>query len=375
MARFSFRGILTSLDLAHMASTEPTLVALRRRMVERLGMSERQAGRVVENILGRALMRYGDHLVAGQSAVIDRVISLRGELDDAFHGAMEYNTRTATGTTGGAARPSLDAQLRRISSLLEDLDRELTKLGRPLHEIDPPPGSGDTMAPLHALVSGTAPTTARPGTVVRDVARDLTESVSATGRRVRARILSGRYRFRRNRDGSYTKYFDDGASARFRVENGRYRVEMFDASGAKIGEAHEFAVLMTPYGRRPRTTALMQANHGYQNSTMSALFGRYGYNGDAVPTVWMRDSRHGSPHGMVTAAQNSAKSARNASGVTLEMIREWTIADLRHAGMPDAQISAYLRAIDDHFMRNVYPNIPANRRTALLGNWRAGTGL
>jgi hypothetical protein len=367
MVMFSFRGILTSLDLAHMASTEPTLVALRRRMVDRLGMSEHQASRVTEAILGRALLRYGEHLIAGRGAIVDRVIDLRMRLDDAFETAFAFNARTPG---AGTSRATLDANLQEISRLFDQLDAEMTRLGRPLHEIDPPPGTGDTLRPLLDEVGTVPANPAFPHTQRRTPIHDTTPNASGT-----VRIESGRYRFTRQPDGSFLKTFDDGATAVFRVENGRFRVEMFEKGGARIGEAAEYAVLHTPYGRRPRTTAMMQANHGYQNSTMTRLFERYGYDGDAVPTIWMRDSRRGSPHGMVTAEQNAGKAMRNASGVTLADIRRWTVADLRHSGMPDAQIAEYIRAIDNHFMVRVYPNIPANRRTALLGNWRPGAGL
>lgn len=372
MARWSFRGALSSIDLAVIARTEPTLVALHRRMVDRLGMSDAQATRVVENILGRRLLRYGDHLVSVKGGLIDRVIALRNALDDAYDTAFSYVG--ATGTSG--TRAVSDTSLSNLSRMFQELDDALEALGRPMHEIDPPSGSGDTLAALHAEVSGTTATPEAPGTVRRGVDEDALKARDSLGRRTRTpRIEGGRYRFLRNADGSYTKMFADGASAIFHIEHGRYRVELIDAAGVKIGEAREFAVLPTPYGRRPPTTALMQANHGYQNSTMAALFGSYGYNGNAVPTIWMRDSRHGSPHGLVTAAQNSGKSARNGSGVTLAMIRRWTIADLRLAGMPDAHIAEYLAHIDDYFVRNVLPNIPVSEHARLLAGWTPRGGL
>jgi hypothetical protein len=371
LSHFEFHGFRTSIDLAARVAADPSFVALMRRMRHELGMSEAQASRIAENIMGRMLLRFGNHLVAHKGAIIDRVIALRTELDEAFHQVMEFNGGPAT----SASRSAANDRLRRIGALLEELDAKMVELGRPLHEIDPPSGAGDALAPLRALVTATTPTLARAGTVVRTVTHDVTASVSATGKRVSARILSGRYRFHQLADGSFIKYFADRSSAIFRVVGGRFHVELRNAAKQVIGHAVEFAVLHTPYGRRPYTTALMQANHGYQNSTMTRLFGTLGYDGNAVPTIWMRDSRHGSPHGMITAVQNAEKAVRNASGVTLEHIRDWTIADLRYSGMPDAHIVEYLRAIDDHFMRSVYPNIPVNQRKTLLGNWRPGAPL
>jgi len=366
MGAFSFRGIVSAIDIAVIARSEPTLVALRRRMVDELGMDPAQAARVTESLIGRALLRYGDHLVAGKSAVLDRVIALRNELDDAYDAAFSYGSAASP----AAARAALDARLRNIDRLLSELDTEMTKLGAPMHELDPPPGAGDTVATLHTEIAGIAPTRALTDADRRMIDEDILKGRDSRGYRTRTpRLEGGRYRFTRNADGSYTKTFDDGASAVFHIEGGRYRVETFGPPPGKVstGVIRENDVLTTPYGRLPRLTALVQANHGYQNSTMTQLFGAFGYDGNAVPTIAMRNSRRGSPHGLVTNAQNADKTMRNAPGTTLLHIRRWTIADLRMGGVPDHQIAAYLAVMDQHFVDNVLPNVIAAGRQDLLG--------
>jgi hypothetical protein len=369
MGAFSFRGIVSAIDIAVIARTEPTLVALQRRMVHEMepGLSPEQAARVTESIIGRALLRYGDHLVASKSEVLNRVIALRNELDDAYDAAFSYGGSTSP----AAARATLETRLRNIDRLLNELDTEMTKLGAPMHELDAPPGAGDAAAALHAEIAGIAPTRALTDADRRMIDEDVLKGRDSRGYRTRTpRLEGGRYRFTRNADGSYTKTFDDGASAVFHIEGGRYRVETFGPPPGKVstGVIRENDVLTTPYGRLPRLTALVQANHGYQNSTMAQLFGAFGYDGNAVPTIAMRNSRRGSPHGLVTNAQNAGKTMRNAPGTTLLHIRRWTIADLKMAGVPDHQIAAYLTAMDDYFVQNVLPNIPADRRPGLLGD-------
>jgi hypothetical protein len=372
MGALTLHEVVGAIDIAVIARTEPTLVNLRRRMMDDFGWSDARATRVTESIIGRALLRYGEHVISGKSEVLDRIVALRNELDDAYDAAFSYGGTSSP----AAARAALETRLRNIDRLLTELDDEMTKLGEPMYRPEPPPGAGDTLAPLHAEIAGIAPTRALTDADRRMIDEDILKGRDRRGRRSRTpRLEGGRYRFTRNADGSYTKTFEDGATAVFHIENGRtYRVETFGPPDGKVstGVIRENDVLTTPYGRLPRLTALVQANHGYQNSTMTALFGRpphnnFGYDGNAVPTIAMRNSRRGSPHGLVTNAQNAAKGARNAPGTTLLDIRRWTIGDLKMAGVPDHQIAAYLTAMDDYFVQNVLPNIPAARRPDLLG--------
>lgn len=377
MVLFSFHGLLSTTDISAIARSEPSLVALHQRMVRRLGFTPARATRVIETILSRALFRYGEHLVAGKSALIDRVIGLRNQLDESYHQIFAYGERAGLSTRARSGPAmTLEARLREIDRLFHELDDSLDKLGRPLHEIEPPPPrAGDTIDPLHAEVAATAasPATQRPRPASDSTAP---RPPSRPGRKPRlSRIESGRYRFRRNPDGSYTKTFANGSSTTFHIENGRFRALAHDASGGFIGEFREFDVVPTAYGRIPQLTALLQAHHGMQNELLTRLFGRFGYNGDAAPTIMLRDSRSGSPHGMITAVQNGARAARSGSGVTLSNIREWAIADLRMSGMPDRDIALYLRTFDTYFERNVLGRMKPADRARLLGSWRPGMGL
>lgn len=376
MDAFSFRGIVSAIDIAVIARTEPTLVALQRRMVHEMkpGLSPEQAARVTESIIGRALLRYGDHLVAGKSEVLNRVIALRNELDDAYDAAFSYGGSTSP----AAARAALETRLRNIDQLLNELDTEMTKLGTPMHELDPPPGAADAAAALHAEIAGITPTRALTDADRRMIDEDILKGRDKRDRRtLTPRLKGGRYLFTRNADGSYTKTFKDKASAVFHIENGRYRVETFGPPPVRqsLGVIRENDVLTTPYGRLPRLTALVQANHGYQNGTMTQLFRAFLYDGNAVPTIAMRNSRRGSPHGLVTDRQNAGKTMRNAPGTTLLHIRRWTIADLKMADVPDHQIAAYLEAMDRYFVDNVLPNVIAAGRQDLLGKDALGNNL
>lgn len=368
MVKLSIQGHASSIDFAAIARTDATCLSLLERMTTKLKIPKERAPQILEAMMSRAVLRYGEHLIAGKTKLIDRIVELRNKLDDVYEAAFTYNAKKASGIDASSA--AIEGNLQEISQLFEQLDADLKKLGQPWHEVDPPPGTGDVLSPLLDEIGGTKAKPAFPDTPRRTTTHDTTPGPTGS-----VRIESGRYKFKLLKDGSYKKLFTDKASAVFRIVGGKYVVDALDAAGRKIGQAIENTVLHTPYGRRFRTTALMQANHGYQNSIMTRLFKKFGYDGEAVPTIWMRNSRQGSPHGLVTAEQAARKSAGQASGVTLEKIREWTIADLRHGGVPDVNIAEYLLAIDNHFMVRVYPNIPANQRKALLGNWKAGAGL
>ncbi len=102
---------------------------------------------------------------------------------------------------------------------------------------------------------------------------------------------------------------------------------------------------------------------------MSTAFGSYGYSRSAAPSIWVRDSVSGSPHQLITAAQNGSKTVRNRSGTTYSQIRQWCIADLKLAGARPQEISHFLRTFDTYFMRDIFPNIPEADRSRLLGTW------
>jgi len=117
--RFEFHGHRTSIDLPVMIHGEPAFVGARRRMIDELGMSEGRAQRILEDMLGSTLLRYGDHLVARKSALIDRVIDLRDRLDTLYHSLLTFRRRDGSGgrvdSSATIPSPSSDARSTRSS--------------------------------------------------------------------------------------------------------------------------------------------------------------------------------------------------------------------------------------------------------------------
>jgi hypothetical protein len=87
---------------------------------------------------------------------------------------------------------------------------------------------------------------------------------------------------------------------------------------------------------------------------MKSTFGEFGYDRDAVPTIWLKDSTADSPHGIITAAQNG----RSPTGIpSYEQIRSWGVEDMQKAGVPSGSIDEYLAANDGYFRHNVLPKM------------------
>jgi len=371
---FTLRGVAGSFDMRAILRSDEGLAAVQRRMVNELGIDAARAERILTDVLGRALLRHGDHLIAGRSALVDRVIALRGQLDTVYSTILNFDARSGQGHRIGPDTASLDAQLRQIDGIYRDLDDALTDLGKPFDEVAPPPGVANDVPRVLGDEIGSSTASTRTQTE-----RPVTHDTTPQGASNRIRIETGRYRFARDvtPDGRtvYRRSFEDGASVTFEVRDGRYRVETFDPSGNRSSSFGEYDILHSPYGRRPRTTAIMQAHHGMQNSLMTRLFGDFGYNGNAAPTIWLRNSRSGSPHGSITAVQNGQRSTRNAAGVSYSDIRRWALDDLLVTDMPRTKIEEYLGAFDHYFESAVLPNIPQGQRAAVLGDWVPRVGL
>jgi len=398
--RFSLHGVAGHFDLPRMIRGNRRYQQTRNRMINELNIPEARADRILEDMLGNALLRHGDHLLTVKGAIVDRVVQIRSELDTLFGTVLEFNPRNnADGSAG--SRASLDEQIRQLDQHYSDLDQALQDLGIPFHEMQPPPAVADGVHPaFRQEIDGVTPMTQRQAD--RPIEYDTSRPPPETGLGQRIRIETGRYTFSRNvlPDGrvQWTRSFEDGASVRFEVEGGRYRVETYDASGRRTHEFGEYDILHDAYRTRPRTTAIMQAHHGMQNSLMKQLFEDFGYDGNAVPTIWLRNSRRGSPHGIITDIQNASKpsraadavnnpraagqaapgaaplEARGLAGTTYADIRRWALADLLMTDMPRNRIDEYLAVFDRYFERNVLPNIPADQRAALLGNWPPAGG-
>src|SRR5262249_18695670 len=132
----------------------------------------------------------------------------------------------------------------------------------------------------------------------------------------------------------------------------------------------EFDTLNDAYRNKPPSSRVMQAHHGCQNELMARLFGKRGYDGEEVPTIWLRDSTGASPHGIIThAMQNANKQARlEAPDLTYGKIRDIAASDLKAAGAPDAAIHDYMKAIDAYFDANIRPKLKARGELDLVGD-------
>lgn len=374
MSVWSFRGVASAIDPRRIVRSDVTFQRLRRRMVDDMGMDGARADRILDDMLARALTRFGDEFVLGKSKALDRVVQLRDRLDTLYHDALNFRGRS---TPGGTQRVKADAsvpdQVREINRLYDELDAALDELGRPVEALRPSSGAtrsvaertADEIDAIIAAARGRDGFGRMPGHEHRDIGLDITQGRLKRRGFVEVPGSDGK---------SFTRRFKtDGSTATFTMENGAYKVTVRDAAGLET-TFREFDLLSTPYARRPFTTSLMQAHHGLQNSLMTDLFSDFGYDGGAAPTIWLRNSRKGSPHGTITASQNSERAARKAGLRTLAEIREVGIEDLARCDMPHDMITAYVRAFDEYFEAAVLPRIPADRRAALLGDWKAPSG-
>lgn len=371
---FTFRRIATALDIRRIATSDAAFTRLRRRMVDDLGIDARQADRILDDMLARALTRFGDHFVLGRSELLDQVIHLRDRLDGLYHEILNFDGavgRKSTARVQGAARPSIKDQLTQIETLYRDLDDRIRALSAPPEDLKLPPATArDVAAETMGEVAKATPTPRRPGHSHRDVVADRLKEL---GRRFSRLHRKGFRPHPPGQDVTFRRTFADGSTADFTIEGGVYKVTTRDASGLET-TFREYDLLSSPYGRRPLTTSLVQAHHGLQNSLMTRIFGRFGYSGDAAPTIWLRNSRRGSPHGAITAAQNSAKALRETTATTLSEIRRLAIEDLRLTHMPEDMITAYLLAFDSYFEKAVLPRMSAADRTRFLGSWKPPSG-
>ncbi|MEQ8766303.1 MAG: hypothetical protein RL885_20480 [Planctomycetota bacterium] len=370
--RFSFQGFASGLDPRRLVASDVSFQRLRRRMIEDLGLEPTHADRVLDDVLARQLTRFGDQVVAGRSKLLGSVVELRDRLDGLYHDVLSFERRSGPDTGRIERGASVSDQLLEIDRLYREIDEKLDQLGRPLHELTPSDAATRNVAEqtrddIRRIVDEAGDSgrlKRRPGHDHRDIGRDVTEG----------RLSRRRFQEVEGSNGTaFQRTFADGSTATFRVENGRYVVTTRDASGTET-TFREYDLLTTPYARRPLTTSLMQAHHGLQNSLMTDLFGQFGYDGGAAPTIWLRNSRRGSPHGAITATQNSHRAVRRTSLTTLSDIRRIAIEDLALTEMPHDLITAYIRAFDEYFEQAVLPKMSASDRARLLGNWQPPSG-
>ncbi|KAG1713687.1 hypothetical protein GQR58_002155 [Nymphon striatum] len=400
-------------------------------MTDERGIPPARARQIAEDMVGWAVLRHGDNLIAGRSAMIDRVIEIRTRLDDLYATVLNYDS-PLVGTANRTSGPrDIDTQLDQLAQAYRDLDAEMTQLQLPFHTV--PAALADTRLPRHLLDEiDNAPRSSTSSQTPRPHADDTRMMVQPDGG-LRVRLTGIRYYFVRQADGSYLRTFTDGDTATLRMVNGWYQITTRSADGTQLSRFTEFDILHTPYGRKPRTSAVMQAHHGMQNSLMESLFSAYGYNKNSVPTMWLRNSRAGSPHGMITNAQHTrartsattspaaptgtastppvtstappaaasvsppgspptlgspvppsttvpatpaaAATAAPTTGMTYSDIRQKAIEDFRLVDVPHARATEYLAAFDAYFERTVLPQLRSQGALHLLGTWVPQGGL
>ena len=361
-----FRGIASAIDPRRLVSSDPGFQRLRRKMINDLGFDAARADRILDDMLARSLTRFGDEFLLGRSQILDQIVDLRGRLDSLYHQILNFDRVSGPSTTriDPSGRASVADQLRAIDRLYKQLDEALEQLGQPLHEVVPSDDglrnvAEETADEIARILDEAETPTRLPGQEHRDIGLDVTEG------RLRRRGFKA---VKGSKGTKFRRTFPDGSSVTFTIENGRYVVTTRDAKGVET-TFREYDLLSTPYSKRPKTTSLMQAHHGLQNALMEQLFEAFGYSGDAVPTIWMRNSRRGSPHGAINAAQKSNWAIRSEM-LTLSELRRVAIEDLRLTDMPHDMITAYIRAFDEYFEAAVLPKLRQEGRLDLLGDWK-----
>lgn len=393
--RQGFRG---SIDISATVRGNAEFRAVVSRMTDELGIPHRRARRIAEDMVGWAALRHGDNLIAGRSAMIDDIIQIRSRLDELYATVLNYDSPHMTTANRVVSPRDIDVQLAELAQAYRRLDEQMTQLQLPFYAS--PYTLGDVGLPRHLLDEiDNAPRVSTSGQTHRPHADDVRAHTQYDGG-FRRRLTGVRYYFVRQADGSYVRTFTDGATATLRLVDGRYRITTRDRAGTLLSEFGEFDILHTPFGRKPRTTAVMQAHHGMQDSLMSSLFSGFGYDRNSVPTMWLRNSRAGSPHGMITDAQNTRAVHRRATaggtppatgatsppvaaggapapstGMTYSDIRNKAIEDFRLGQVPHEKAVEYLAAFDAYFERTVLPQVRAAGALHLLGTWTPRGGL
>lgn len=325
-------------------------------LMSRRGMGQKEAERVVSDMLVSGLSQMGGAFKRLKKAHIDKIVKLRSELASLQHELLH----STLGPKQLAEK--IDGQMGRIKTLYKELDDAVASAALPVERMKL--GTDEELA---AAIRNVEPAT--PRQTWRPVEADVTP-VAGQGKKTRFKVkglieITGE-------KGAYRVEFAGGHSAEFRIRNGRY--EVTTSTGGRSQVFAEFDVAHDPYKALPKTTSVMNGHHGMQNSQMEKVFGRFGYKGDEAPTIWLRDGRRGSPHGTVTDVQNAFRRANpGTAGLTLGAIRDKCIAELKMIGMPEPKIHEYLNAFGEHFRQTVLPNMEKSLTSEqvgkLLGSW------
>lgn len=379
MKLFSLKGFTGSAEIAIDKAGSKVIHDLRAAMEAR-NIPNAAAERLIDDLLLTALTRIGRKFEAVKGAHIDAVLRLRGELDSLFVDIF-MNERAGTKAQVNAA---LDAHLPAINARYAQLETALAEATLPLGNMKLAVEMDSAAVKAVSEVSpANLPHNARP--VSADQAIEQGSRISRMERKVRGGRKGKLKDFEALADGGFKVKIDDGETV-LRVVNGRYHAEIYPPPGMASGKppirVSEFQVSIDPYGTRLAATALLQRNHVVQNAPVAALFGAFGYDGNRFPTMWLRNSKTGSPHGRVTSNQRQAKTEMGTGfqKTNLGDLQRRGIAEMRALGASDADIAQYMSRWDAQFRQDVLPrlqqsNLSPSQIKALLGDWDPMTGL
>jgi hypothetical protein len=195
----------------------------------------------------------------------------------------------------------------------------------------------------------------------------LPKGVTAVEANTRFDMLAERSKWKIQGDVATRKY--DTGTVELKVVDGQIHVTVTDNNGVVTDRFKEFDVLHESYANKPLSSEAVQAHHGCQNALMEHVFSRFGYTKGGPPTIWLRDSTSGSPHGIITfhLQSKTLSDGKADPSLTYGKIRDIAVKELATAGVPDAKIREYIRAMDKYFDENVLPNIPDALRDRLVG--------
>jgi hypothetical protein len=394
--KFKLTGAAGVLEVSLETASSRTVHDLRGALENR-GIKGAEAEKIIDDVIVSGITRMSRQFERIKAKHIDTVVKLRSEIDALYH---DIFIGPEAGTQAGVKK-AVEGRADNLRKLYTKLDEAIENATLPLEKMN-------LAAEVDEGVAG-----AVKGVEAENLPHGKRPIEADLKREGRGKTRLGRKGFKAF-EGGYRVRFADGAETVLKIENGRYIAEIFTPPGVNGGQKsviREFSVSHEPYKMTYKTTSVLQRNHVCQNSLMQKLFGPFGYDGNQVPTVWMRDSRVGSPHGKVTAGQRTYKTQQGAtidaaekaaksmgsakplptgtaplapSQLNLGEIQRMGIAQMKGAGCPDAAIAEYMRSFNRYFESQVMPKlkgqVEGGRMTqaqldSLLGDWKPGTGI
>lgn len=381
MARlFRFRFADEVFDVTRAIDASPSLKKLKTRLVALHG---KHGEEMVEDMVAFAMRHAGDHYVAVKGAQIDQIFAIRGEIETIYKSVMTFGDTAPT-------KSEIEAQFAKLVKKYKEIDEALVDASSPVEPFVLPPAAQDEFArkfkdallgpdgtPLKAFPEQPTQATVRPHAA--DFVDDAGRSPNQKGYKyAQSRAARKEWVPDKQRPGVYLRKFSDGSTAELSLVDDKYTIKTTMADGSSL-TIREGQVNIDPYARKVSTTSLLNAHHGVQAHPMKEVFGKFGYDPDAAPTIWLRNSRAGSPHGRITAIEGrtglhpgepgSKMSAADIKNATYADMRRTAAAEMRTIGRSEQEIREFLAAHDRYFLDNIHPKVVAAGQAGLLGNW------